>query len=145
MSDGARSRSARLTLPAKATSPSRARRFVADTLSAWDVPVDDATLIVSELVTNALLHARTAMTVELVDDPPDAVRLSVSDSSPAALQTRHFSPESGTGRGLRLLDSLSLTWGVDEHDGGKTVWCRLPKDGVAASFAAFDIDSVEAL
>ena len=146
MTDDVERRSAQLTLPPKATSPARARRFVLDTLAAWDAydAADDATLIVSELVTNALLHARTQMTVTLVEDTPGSVRLSVSDGSLQAPQTRHFSVESGTGRGLRLLDSLALEWGVEQHPAGKTVWCRVPLGGTGA-FAEFDIDAVEAL
>ncbi len=144
--DGQEQRTAQLTLPPKATSPARARRFVAETLAAWDAEgaADDALLIVSELVTNALLHARTGMTITVVDESPDAVRLSVSDGSAQAPQERHFSPESGTGRGLHLLDALALEWGVDQHAGGKTVWCRVPLAGTGA-FAGFDIDAVEAL
>lgn len=145
MSTAGAGRSARLALPAKATSPSRARRFVTATLAGWGVESDDAALVVSELVTNALLHARTSMTVELAEDGDDVVRLSVSDGSAQALQERHFSLESGTGRGLRLLDALALAWGVDEHKSGKTVWCRLSLGGVPGAFADFDIDAVEAL
>lgn len=139
-------RSARLTLPAKATSPARARRFVRDSLAQWDMQgdADDLLLVVSELVTNALLHARTGMTVELVAEAEDAVRLAVTDGSAQAPQERHFSAESGTGRGLRLLDSLAQAWGVEEHAPGKTVWCRVTLGGTDA-FLAFDIDAVEAL
>ncbi|HWL37345.1 MAG TPA: ATP-binding protein [Frankiaceae bacterium] len=146
MSAGGQGRSARLSLPANATSPSRARKFVVRTLTDWGVAsVDDAALVVSELVTNALLHARTSMVVSLAEDGTDALRLSVADGSVAALQERHFSLESGTGRGLRLLDSIALEWGVDRRDDGKTVWCRLPVDGASAAYAGFDIDAVEAL
>lgn len=146
MSEGGQARSARLSLPANATSPSRARRFVARTLTGWGHDsVDDAELVVSELVTNALLHARTSMVVSLTEDGPGAVRLSVADGSVATLRERHFSLESGTGRGLMLLDSLALEWGVDRRADGKTVWCRLPAGGMSRSFAEFDVDSVEAL
>jgi anti-sigma regulatory factor (Ser/Thr protein kinase) len=143
--DRATRRSAELTLPAKATSPGRARKFVTTTLAAWGTgDADDATLVVSELVTNALLHARTGMTVRLAEEGDGAVRLSVTDGSAHALQQRRFSVESGTGRGLRLLDALAVEWGVDELDGGKTVWCVLGP-GPSAAFADFDIDAVEAL
>lgn len=146
MSERGETRTATLSLPANATSPSRARTFVVRTLAGWGVPsADDVALAVSELVTNALLHARTSMVVSLTEDGPDAVRLSVADGSVAALQERHFSLESGTGRGLRLLDSLALEWGVDQRDDGKTVWCRLPVGGASAAYAEFDVDAVEAL
>jgi anti-sigma regulatory factor (Ser/Thr protein kinase) len=146
VSEGGQARSARLALPANATSPSRARTFVVRTLTEWGVPaVDDAALVVSELVTNALLHARTSMVVALSEDGPGAVHLSVADGSVAALRERHFSLESGTGRGLRLLDSIALEWGVDLRDDGKTVWCRLSVDGAPRAYAEFDVDAVEAL
>ena len=140
----ARGRSAELTLPPKSTSPARARRFVGDTLAGWRVEDgDDVVLVVSELVTNALLHARTPMTVHLDDEEKGTVRLAVTDASPQALQERHFSVDSGTGRGLRLLASLASEWGVEWHDGGKTVWCRVPLG--RTSYAEFDVDAVEAL
>lgn len=138
-------RSAQLRLPPKATSPARSRRFVAETLAAWGVAdgIDDALLVVSELVTNALLHARTPMVVTLVDAGAEAVLMSVSDGSRQPPQERHFSLESGTGRGLRLLQSIAIEWGVRVDADGKTVWCRVPLGD--ASYAAFDVDAVEAL
>lgn len=145
MAKGAGRRSAQVVLPPSATSPARARRFVAEALRGWGVDGgDDALLLVSELVTNGLLHARTPITVRVAEDGPGAVRLAVSDESPQELQQRHFSDESGTGRGLRLLDALALEWGVTAQRSGKTVWCRVPTDG-AAAYAGFDVDSVDAL
>ena len=140
----ARGRTAELTLPPKSTSPARARRFVGDTLAGWRVEGgDDVVLIVSELVTNALLHARTQMTVRLDDERDGTIRLAVTDGSPQALQERHFSIDSGTGRGLRLVGSLATEWGVEWHDGGKAVWCRVRLGRTA--YVEFDIDAVEAL
>lgn len=137
-------RSARVTLAPKATSPARARAFVVETLAAWGREGgDDAVLVVSELVTNALLHARTPMTLTLEDTGPDTVRLAVSDGNPQAPQPRRFSVESGTGRGLRLLGSLASEWGVEHHPDGKTVWCVVSLAG--AEYVEFDIDAVEAL
>ena len=140
----AQRRSVRLSLPPKATSPARARRFVLETLTAWGVDGgDDLVLLASELVTNALLHARTPMTLTLAEDGPDVVRLAVTDGSAQVPQERHFSLESGTGRGLRLLGSIALEWGVTEDGAGKTVWCRVALGD--RDYAEFDIDAVEAL
>ena len=145
MSRSAGRRSAQLTLPPNATSPARARRFVTSTLTAWRVDgSDDLLLLASELVTNALLHARTTMTIRLDDEGDDVVRLAVTDGSPLDLQQRHFSVESGTGRGLRLLDAVALDWGVRHGRGGKTVWCRVSL-AAEASYGTFDVDAVEAL
>lgn len=137
-------RSARLTLPARATSPSRARRFALATLASWGLDDgEDAVLVVSELVTNGVLHARTSMTVRLVDLGGDGVRVEVADGSTVAPRERRFGPESGTGRGLRLLGRLCAEWGVDMRGGGKTVWCRVPLG--ARTYEEFDPAAVEAL
>jgi two-component sensor histidine kinase len=138
-------RNAELTLPPTAASASRARHFVADTLDGWGLDgVDDVVLLASELVTNALLHARTQMTVRVTEEGDGVVVLSVSDGSVQAPRGRQFSLESGTGRGLHLLESLAEDWGSDVRQDGKTVWCRVRLGGMGA-FAGFDLDSVEAL
>ena len=146
LSRSAGRRSAQLTLPPNATSPARARRFVTSTLAAWRVESsgDDLLLLASELVTNALLHARTPMTIRLDDEGDDVVRLAVIDGSPLGIQQRRFSVESGTGRGLRLLDAVALDWGVRHGRNGKTVWC-LVSLSAEASYGTFDVDAVEAL
>jgi anti-sigma regulatory factor (Ser/Thr protein kinase) len=82
-----------------------------------------AELGVSELVTNACLHARTSITVAL-RVVKGAVRIEVSDDSPRQPQRRDVGLTTTTGRGLRLLSAYG-TWGVDVAiDGriGKTVW-----------------------
>lgn len=144
MSGERSARSDELALPATATSPSRARSFVASALASWGLTdADDVLLAVSELVTNALLHARTEMTVRVTDCGGDAVLVAVSDGSVVAPRGRRFTVESGTGRGLRLLDSLAEEWGVETRDGGKTVWARIRLG--ATEYAEFDVDAIEAL
>ena len=139
------SRVGELSLPAASTSPSAARAFAAKHLTEWGYDDDgDVLLAVSELVTNALLHARTSMTVRLADEGDGVVLLSVADGSVAPPRGRRFTVESGTGRGLRLLDSLALEWGVEPSDGGKTVWARIATGGDPAGFGEFDVDAVEA-
>ena len=114
-------------LPAEARSASRARRFVIDTLDGLgrsDIE-DVATLLVSELVTNALLHARTQLTVR-VQVVGDGVRFDVVDGSPVPPAVRRFSSaESATGRGLALVERLATAWGVEPTGPGKCVWFRL--------------------
>lgn len=138
-------RSSELSLPAAAKSPCEARRFIAARLAEWGLEDDgDVSLAASELVTNALLHARTPMTVRVeLEADGEVVRVEVSDGSVAQPRGRRFTVESGTGRGLRLLDTLSEEWGVDTRDGGKTVWCRVRLG--QETYEEFDIDSVEAL
>ena len=114
-------------LDPEARSAEAARRLVRDALAPCPPQlVDSASLVVSELVTNAVLHARTEITVvlELLDD--GSVRLEVSDQSSELPQRRRYSEESGTGRGLVLVDALSSGWGVESRaEDGKTVWAEL--------------------
>jgi anti-sigma regulatory factor (Ser/Thr protein kinase) len=118
-------------LEPEARSAESARQLVRDALAPCPSElVETASLVVSELVTNAVLHARTAIgvVIELLDD--GGVRLEVSDDSTAPPQRRLYSADSGTGRGLVLVDALTAGWGVDPRQGtdGKTVWAefRLP-------------------
>ncbi|QIB43190.1 SpoIIE family protein phosphatase [Streptomyces aureoverticillatus] len=109
-----------------------ARSFVRDTLQGWgftDV-VDDAVVLTSELVTNAVVHAGTAADV-LCLRTEDAVRIEVSDhypereiplqSSPATMG----SPDREGGRGLQLCAALATRWGVDYTSTHKQVWFQL--------------------
>ncbi len=83
-----------------------------------------AKLIVTELVTNAVLHARSEVTVT-VGLENDTLRLSVRDCSRRRPSARAYDLEAATGRGLALVDRLSSSWGVDVDDTGKTIWVIL--------------------
>lgn len=91
-----------------------------------EVDVDTAALLVSELVTNAILHARTAVVV-CVRHQGGRVRIEVHDSSGLTPRLHGFSGTSATGRGLQLLEGLAKRWGVepDAEGVGKTVWCEV--------------------
>ncbi len=120
-----------LECPADRTAPSQARRFVADTLRSWGVDratTGDAVLLVSELVTNALLHARCAPTVELSRDG-NRVRVAVRDDSPVAPRRRRYASDAATGRGIALVEHLSSDWGSERVGEGKRVWFELPING----------------
>lgn len=111
-------------LPAEPVSAGRARRFVIAALLGWGrSAVTDATvLLTSEVVTNALLHSGTAsirLRLVLLDD---AVRIEVDDDSAVAPRARTFGPESGTGRGLALVEAAARSWGSIPTAHGKTVW-----------------------
>jgi len=86
--------------------------------------LDDLLLCLSEVVTNAVLHAGPPILVTggTVDKK---VRVEVSDGSTAAPVPRRPGQSSPTGRGLVLLDHLSLAWGVDLTGDGKTVWFEI--------------------
>jgi anti-sigma regulatory factor (Ser/Thr protein kinase) len=116
-----------MTLHPHAKSVASARRFVTAVL---DEIVDDARrrdieLLVSELVTNGVLHAATTMElVVCVDADNGTVRVELVDEVHAAPYVR---PEPGAdgGFGLRIIAGLAQDWGVDQHDRGKTVWFEI--------------------
>ena len=115
------------TLPAEPASAGRAREFVVDALRRLkcDDVADVAELLVSELVTNAILHARSQVQVRVAAND-GRVRVEVVDSSPVPARRQHYSTESATGRGLALVDALATDWGSDLLDAsGKSVWFEL--------------------
>jgi len=108
-------------------------------MADWGVEAevaDDAELLVTELVTNAVVHARTSIHVE-VRRLEDRLEFAVSDNSSRQVQLRIPSPEAVTGRGIYLLDLLSPGWDVVPTAGGKTVRFSLP----TAANANFHIDA----
>ena len=108
----------------------RAPRSAREALSvvAEDLPegvVENARLLVSELVTNAIIHARTAFAVTLVVSR-HAVRLEVSDRSPAPPVIADVTCDGDSGRGLRIVAGLAHDWGVTRDPaGGKSVWASV--------------------
>jgi anti-sigma regulatory factor (Ser/Thr protein kinase) len=114
--------SAVLELPAERSSPSAARRWIRPMVDGRVGDVESALLCVSELVTNAVLHAGTPceLAIEFSDE---RVRISVRDFAPDHLPVpREFSRTAPTGRGLHILAGCTDAWGVERHDGAKTVW-----------------------
>lgn len=119
--------SAELALTATAASVSQARRFLGATLVGWAATSVQwaAEQVLSELATNAVIHAGTPFRVRLrLAD--EALRIEVQDGSPRTPRQRHYGMSATTGRGLALVSSLSHEWGVVRDTGGKTVWCLLP-------------------
>lgn len=118
---------AEVTLTPSASSVGAGREFLARTLAQWGC--DDvewpAMLVLSELATNAVLHAGTDFTVSL-DLLDDALRLQVRDGSRRTPRVRHYGLDATTGRGLELVGTLAREWGVEPDGSGKTVWCVLP-------------------
>jgi anti-sigma regulatory factor (Ser/Thr protein kinase) len=136
-----------LDLPPTTDSVPAARRFIRARLPEGVVDIDTAALLVSEVVTNAILHARTPVTLT-VQELGTVVRISVRDGSPVAPRTHAFSTTSTTGRGLRLLEELATRWGVqqDASTGGKIVWFEVGPgegEGSGSGLAAFSGDWFE--
>jgi len=86
--------------------------------------MDVSELLVSELVTNAVVHAHGPVELR-VWAVPDLVRVEVRDGSRSAPRIRDYGPESTTGRGVRMLDNLASSWGVELGSSGKIVWFEL--------------------
>ncbi len=113
------------------TAVAAARRFIRETLESWQLPcrddlVSDAVLLTSELVTNAVVHAGTAVRVACRLHGAD-VEVSVLDRHPARMipDPQSGSADRTSGRGLLLPTALSSSWGVTYAAGGKLVWFRL--------------------
>lgn len=104
-----------------------ARRFVEQHLveHGRDDAVPDLSLLVSELVSNAISHARTSFAVTLVITR-HSIRLEVSDGSPQAPVIADVTHEDDGGRGLRIVAALAHDWGVtSDPAGGKSVWASV--------------------
>lgn len=119
---------------AEAAAVPAARRAVRDWLRSHDqaVHLDAAELVVSELVGNVVLHVGGEVEVR-IGTTGDDVMLEVRDDSPVPPHTRMFSEMSSTGRGMRLVHSMSAAHGVHLAPGGKTVWVRLTVDAARRS------------
>jgi MEDS: MEthanogen/methylotroph, DcmR Sensory domain/Histidine kinase-like ATPase domain len=111
----------------RSDAPRAARHFVEEALRAWgyaDRQLEDARLLLSELVTNAVIHARSPFSVSVRSENL-RLRLAVHDHSPTEPRLRLAAPEAGSGRGLQLVAMLSKDWGVVGTPIGKTVWAEL--------------------
>jgi anti-sigma regulatory factor (Ser/Thr protein kinase) len=116
-----------VALPADGQAAGTARRITRDTLASWQLAhlADSATLVVSELVANALQHAHA--------DPPELrlesggswLRVEVHDGDRHPPQLRAAVGLEETGRGLILVEAIASRWGVRETEEGKAVWAEL--------------------
>jgi len=115
-----------LWLPPDRAAAASARRFVSDTMREWgcDDLIPDAELLVSELVTNAVLHARSATRVT-IERGGTTLRVSVCDDSRDRPHLRDGGPEAVSGRGLVIVDRVARRWGVDTNEAGKCVWFEI--------------------
>lgn len=119
---------ASIFLPADPRSAARAREFIVEFCRAARVNTETcetAALLVSELVTNAVIHGRTSATID-VRHPGDVVRVSVRDDSPDLPAVSAFADVTEErGRGLTIVSELADDWGIEARDGGKAVWFEL--------------------
>ncbi|MFC9464739.1 SpoIIE family protein phosphatase [Streptomyces coelicoflavus] len=136
---------ARVTLLGSSLAPGAARAMARAALADWSalgLPgtehltehlVADALVVVSELVTNAVVHAGTDVEVGLRAEATGTLVVEVADRHPSRAprggdhETPHEPAEYG--RGLRLVAALAESWGITYRPGTKTVWARLPAPG----------------
>jgi anti-sigma regulatory factor (Ser/Thr protein kinase) len=116
------------TLPAEPHAVPDARRFAGNAverLGGADETIDVARLLVTELATNAVVHARSSIRLSVIP-AGGAVRIEIRDDDPRPLpQPAMPDPESTEGRGLWLVSALASSWGVNRNDRGKTVWFQV--------------------
>ena len=114
------------TLPPHASSVGEARRLVRAELieTGREDLIDAAELLVSEVVTNALVHAGTPIEVT-AQVGGTGLRVEIGDGSPHLPAPRHHATMAGTGRGLRLLQQMVDSWGAYPYADGKIVWFEL--------------------
>jgi anti-sigma regulatory factor (Ser/Thr protein kinase) len=104
---------------------SAARSFALGIVGPDDARCDDVALVVSELASNAVLHARTPFSVRLRIDATGRIRVEVRDASAVQPTRRRYSADAVTGRGLRIIEACTDRWGVEAEADGKVVWCEL--------------------
>jgi anti-sigma regulatory factor (Ser/Thr protein kinase) len=120
-------RTARIQLAHDVGAPRAARRFLAEVLPTWGVApeaVERSQLLVSELVSNAIMHGRAPVTLIVSEtDPVEGVyRVEVCNDGEGVPSMRSALRDDLSGRGLRLVDQLALEWGSNSSHGQTRVW-----------------------
>jgi anti-sigma regulatory factor (Ser/Thr protein kinase) len=137
-----------LDLESKPELVAAAREFVRSRLTAWELAdrIPAMTVIASELVTNAVLHARTSIQVRL-SCTGRTVRIEVVDENPRLPTLAPAVPEATSGRGLSLVTQMATSWGIDNREDGKVVWAELGQpdtdDGSDDCVDLTGVDTVE--
>lgn len=118
---------ASITLAAEPRQVAAGRAFIRDICASWGCPqlAEQAALVVSELVTNAIVHAHSACEVR-ASRTASTLRIEVLDGGGGDPNPRLPTLDAESGRGLLLVSALSAAWGVDAVDEGrKRVWAEL--------------------
>jgi anti-sigma regulatory factor (Ser/Thr protein kinase) len=107
-----------------------ARRLVGALLPVWGLPdlKDDAELVVSELVTNAYLHAPGTDSFELeLVRRTTGIRIMLADGASVRPIIAELGDDHPSGRGMAIIAALAARWGSEDHHGGKRVWVDLDR------------------
>lgn len=131
----------RFELAAHPGAVAQARRVTRTQLTGWALcedTCDTAALVVSELVTNAIVHTASAQIVCELQDGDDLVRIAVRDEgcAPGEPHPSPQRPEEEHGRGLLLIESLCRSWGAQPAGLGLLVWADVPRGVLDAATAA---------
>lgn len=104
-----------------------ARAFVLATLADWDMSgyADDAVLIASEFVTNAVLHARTPVRLTVQAGDVGLLRIEVADDNPRLPVLAPDHDGATSGRGLHAVAAVASNWGSQTEGDGKVVWAEI--------------------
>ncbi|MEU4148868.1 ATP-binding protein [Streptomyces sp. NPDC026659] len=119
-------------LPREPESAATARRLTNAALSCWGLEelAENGALVVSELVANAVRHARReSIRVVVERTAPGTVRVAVADFSRVLPEPCTPKDDEEGGRGLALVAALAANWGTDERRWGKVVWAELEGRG----------------
>jgi anti-sigma regulatory factor (Ser/Thr protein kinase) len=112
-----------LSIPQNSAAIGTARRFAAAFLRSHEQEelVDTVVLLVSEVVTNAILHGGSGAELRLILSG-QALRAEVRDPSSALPAVKRYSVTATTGRGMMIVEALATSWGSEEDGTGKVVW-----------------------
>jgi anti-sigma regulatory factor (Ser/Thr protein kinase) len=115
--------------PRRSDSIGQARRFVREALADGPAEtVEAAELMVSELATNSVQHAQSAFEITIASSDSDgSLRVAVRDCGDGQPTVRSPSPREPRGRGLRIVEALAASWGIEPAPRGKTVWFTVPR------------------
>jgi anti-sigma regulatory factor (Ser/Thr protein kinase) len=131
----------------------RARRWARSRLAGSGIEADEPlaetlVLLVSELVTNAVVHTGCPAVLRMLlpgvpATPPGTVRVEVADSSNRAPRPRQADGGETNGRGLALVDGLADRWGWQHEGAGKRIWCEVDRCEPAATTTAYEATAYE--
>ncbi|MCX5392416.1 ATP-binding protein [Streptomyces sp. NBC_00094] len=119
----------------------RARRWARSRLAGSGIGDDEPlaetlVLLISELVTNAVVHTGCPAVLRMLFAAEGGVRVEVADASDRPPQPRHAEGDDTNGRGLELVDGLADRWGWQPEGAGKSIWCEVDRMPAEASAAA---------
>lgn len=141
--------SERLRLPPEPSSVGTARHLLRQMLERWELEGLEfaATQALTEIATNAVIHARTDFEV-VIDWDGEVLRVCVHDRSPRLPMPRRYGLDATTGRGLAMVDRLCRSWGVEATEDGKQVWFEVASadhGGAEADLTALFADDIDGL